>query len=82
MSETGEERPKPGARGRATTPMLPSGRVMIDGVVYNARCRRGSADVDDEVVVVGFDAFGLIVTTPESHEDDSELPQTDPEEEN
>ncbi len=61
-----EEQPTSGERGRAITPMLPSGKVLIDGVEYSARFKSGFADSGDEVIVVGLDAFGLIVGTPES----------------
>ncbi len=46
--------------------MYPSGKVSIDGVEYSARFKSGFADSGDEVVVVGLDAFGLIVGKPES----------------
>ena len=61
-----EEQPASGERGRAITPMLPSGKVLIDGVEYNARFKSGFADPGDEVIVIGLDAFGLIVGKPES----------------
>ena len=60
--------PMPDARGRAITPMYPSGKVLIDGVEYSARFKSGFADSGDEVVVVGLDAFGLIVDKPEPQE--------------
>jgi hypothetical protein len=41
---------------------------LIDGVEYSARLKSGSADSGDEVMVVGLDAFGLIVDKPESQE--------------
>ena len=63
-----EEQPQSGARGRVLTPMLPSGRVVIDGVEYQARFRGGWADPGEEIVVVGCDAFGLIVDKPEPQE--------------
>jgi len=58
--------PPTGGRGRAITPMYPSGKVLIDGVEYNARYKSGFAESGDEVIVVGSDAFGLIVGKPES----------------
>ena len=61
-----EEQAKPGARGRTLTTLLPSGKVLIDGVEYNARVQGGWADKDEDVVVVALDAFGLIVAKPES----------------
>ena len=61
-----DEQPTTGERGRAITPMLPSGKVVIDGVTYNARLKSDFADSGDEVVVVGLEAFGLIVGKPES----------------
>ena len=61
-----DEQPTTGTRGRAITPMVPSGRVLIDGVEYSARFESGFADSGDEVIVVGLDAFGLIVGKPES----------------
>ncbi len=63
-----EEHANPGARGRTLTTLLPSGKVLIDGVEYNARVQRGWVDKDEDVVVVGLDAFGLIVDKPESQE--------------
>ncbi len=63
-----EEQAKPGARGRTLTTLLPSGKVLIDGVEYNARVQRGWADKDEDVGVVALDAFGLIVAKPESQE--------------
>ena len=56
-----EEQPTIGARGRAITSMAPSGKVLIDGIEYSARFKSGFAESGDEVVVVGFDAFGMIV---------------------
>ena len=63
-----EEQANPGARGRTLTTLLPSGKVLIDGVEYNARVQRGWVDKGEDVVVVGLDAFGLIVDKPESQE--------------
>ena len=65
---TSEEKPATGTLGRAITPMLPSGKVLIDGDEYNARVQQGWVDKDEDVVVVGFDTFGLIVGKPESQE--------------
>ncbi len=67
---TGEQ-PTSGERGRAITPMLPSGKVLIDGVEYNARFKSGFAESGDEVIVVGLDAFGLIVAVPDSPKQES-----------
>ena len=53
--------PMSGNRGRAITPMMPSGKVVIDGLEYSARLKSGSADSGDEVIVVGLDAFSLVV---------------------
>ena len=61
-----EEQPTTGTRGRAITPMSPSGKVLIDGVEYSARLKSGFADPGDEVIVAGLEAFGLIVVKPES----------------
>ena len=69
-----EEQPATGARGRAITTMMPSGKVLIDGIEYSARLKSGSADSGDEVVVVGH-GFGLIVDKPDSL---AEAPQSDP----
>ncbi len=63
-----EEQPATGARGRAITPMTSSGKVLIDGIEYSARFKSGFANSGDEVVVVGLDAFGLIVDKPEPQE--------------
>ena len=69
-----EEHPTTGARGRAITPMMPSGKVLIDGIAYNARLKSGSADSGDEVVIVGH-GFGLIVEKSDSL---TQTPQSDP----
>ncbi len=61
-----EEQAKAGARGRAITPKTPSGKVLIDGIEYSARLKSDFANSGDEVMVVGLDAFGLIVAKPES----------------
>ncbi len=71
-----EEQPTTGARGRSITPMVPSGKVLIDGIEYSARLKSGSADSGDEVVVVGH-GFGLIVEKPDSL---AQAPQSDPNE--
>ena len=65
-----EGQPAIGALGRAITPMRPSGKVMIDGIEYSARFK-GFAESGDEVVVVGLDAFGLIVGVPDSPKQES-----------
>ena len=70
-----DEQPMSGARGRAITPMTPSGKVLIDGVEYSARFESGFADYGDEVVVVGLDAFGLIIDKPDSL---AQPPENDP----
>ncbi len=74
MNGMTEEQPTTGARGRAITPMMPSGKVLIDGIEYSARLKSGSADSGDEVVVVGH-GFGLIVEKPDSL---AQAPQSDP----
>ena len=61
-----EEHPTTGARGRAITPMMPSGKVLIDDIEYSATFKSGYAEPGDEVVVVGLGAFGLIVDKPDS----------------
>ncbi len=63
-----QEQPTGGERGRAITPMYPSGKVLIDDIEYNARFKSGCANSGDEVIVVGLDAFGLIVGKPEPQE--------------
>ncbi len=60
-----EEQPATGALGRAITP---SGKITIDGIEYSARFKSGFADSGDEVIVIGLDAFGLIVDNPEPQE--------------
>jgi len=60
------EQPTTGARGCAITTMVPSGKVLIDGIAYSARFKSGYANSGDEAVVVGLDAFGLIVDKPDS----------------
>ncbi len=61
-----EEPDKIGAQGRTLTVMRPSGKVLIEGTEYGARLKSGWADAGEEVVVVGCDAFGLIVAVPDS----------------
>ena len=68
------EQPATGARGRAITPMMPSGKVLINDIAYSARLKSGSAESGDEVVVVGH-GFGLIVEKPDSL---AQAPQSDP----
>ncbi len=68
MNGITDEQPTTGERGRAITPMYPSGKVLIDGAEYSARFKSGFADSGDEVIVVGLDAFGLIVDKPETQE--------------
>ena len=63
-----ETEPKSGAVGRTLTPMSSSGKVLIDGVTYNARLRGGWAERDEEIVVEALDAFDLIVSKPKSQE--------------
>ena len=60
-----EEQPTSGARRRAITPMMPSGKVLIDGIEYSATFKSGYAESSDEVVAVGH-GFGLIVDKPDS----------------
>ena len=48
--------------------MTSQGKVLIDGIEYSARFKSGFANSGDEVVVVGLDAFGLIVDKPEPQE--------------
>ena len=72
-----QEQPTTGACGRAITPMVPSGKVLIDGIAYSARFKSGYANSGDEVVVVRLDAFGLIVDKPDSL---AQAPQSDPNE--
>ncbi len=38
----------------------------MDGIEYYARFKSGSSDAGDEVIVLGLDAFGLIVDKPDS----------------
>ena len=62
---------KTGAHGRTLTMMSPSGKVLIEGTEYGARLKSGWADAGEDVVVVGFDAFGLIVAKPNSPKPES-----------
>ena len=66
-----EEQPTTGAHGHAITPMMPSGKVLIDGIAYSARLKSGSAESGDELVVVGH-GFGLIVEKPDSLAQDTQ----------
>ncbi len=63
-----EEQPATGTLGHAITP---SGKVLIDGIEYSARFKSGFADSGEEVVVVGLEAFGLIVAVPDSPKQES-----------
>ena len=72
MDGMNKGQPTAGERGCVITPMSPSGKVLIDGVQYSARLKSDFADSGDEVVVVGLDAFGLIVTKPESPAQESD----------
>ncbi len=63
-----EEQVNHGAQGRTLTALLPYGKVLIDGVEYKSHVQQGWVDKDEDVVVVGFDTFGLIVGKPESQE--------------
>ncbi len=51
--------------------MRPSGKVLIEGIEYGARLESGWADAGEEVVVVGVDAFGLIVAVPDPPKQES-----------
>ena len=66
-----EEQDKIGAQGRTLTMMRPSGKVVIEGTEYGARLKSGWADAGEEIVVVGMDAFGLIVAVPDSPKQES-----------
>ena len=66
-----EEQDKTGAQGRTLTMMRPSGKVSIEGIEYDARLKSGWADAGEEVLVVGLDAFGLIVVVPDSPKQES-----------
>ncbi len=66
-----EEPDKTGAQGRTLTVMSPSGKVLIEGTEYGARLKSGWADAGEDVVVVGIDAFGLIVAVPDSPKPES-----------
>ncbi len=66
-----EEPDKTGAQGRTLTVLRPSGKVLIEGIEYGARLKSGWADAGEEVVVVGVDAFGLIVAVPDSPKQES-----------
>ena len=61
-----ENSPDSGAVGRTVKTMSPRGKVLIDGVRYDARYRGGWADPDEKIVVVCLDAFGLAVDKPET----------------
>ena len=63
--ELAKERPKPGDRGTALTGMYPSGKVLIDGVEYAARMQSRHAHKGDEIEVLDFESFGLIVGKPD-----------------
>ena len=60
-----EEKSATGTRGCTITPMMPSGKVLIDGIEYSATFKSGYAESSDEVVAVGH-GFGLIVDKPDS----------------
>jgi membrane-bound serine protease (ClpP class) len=50
-----------GSQGTAVTDLYPTGEVEIDGRRYEARLQHGSAVRGDEVEVVGYVDFGLLV---------------------
>ncbi len=60
-----EEQAKHCARDRTLTTLLPSGKVLIEGIEYSARLKSGWADAGEEVAV-DRDAFSLIVAVPDS----------------
>lgn len=60
--------------GRTQTACRPSGKVVINGETYSARCDRGdwiSAKI--EIIVIGQDAFGILIR-PKSLVDSGSLP--------
>ena len=66
-----KEPDKTGAQGRTLTVMRPSGKVLLEGIEYDARLKSGWVDAGEEVIVVGFDTFGLIVAVPDSPKQES-----------
>ena len=53
--------PKAGARGVAATPLRPSGKVVVDDVLYDAISDGTFIDKDREVIVTGAQGGGLVV---------------------
>jgi membrane-bound serine protease (ClpP class) len=51
-----------GRQGRATTPLRPEGRVLIQGEIWNATVADGPVDEGQFVTVVGVDGLRLRVT--------------------
>jgi membrane-bound serine protease (ClpP class) len=50
-----------GKTGRAYTVLRPSGRVEIDGQIYDARASEGFIDKDEPVLVTAFWSGQLVV---------------------
>ena len=50
-----------GKDATAFTDMLPSGKVEIDGLLYDARCESATATAGDKLVVKSANSFELIV---------------------
>lgn len=57
-----------GQRGRAHTPMLPSGKVEIGQDLHEAKSGLGPIEMGDPIVVVGIEGWQLVVEPAESGE--------------
>lgn len=64
-----------GDRGRAASPLYPSGRALIGTVPMVARAERGPIDQGSDIVVVGGDQFSLLVREFSADHSDADLPR-------
>ncbi len=55
-----------GARGIAATDLFPSGKVEVDGQLYEAKVAVGNLDEGEAVVVISRNSFGLVVEKEEA----------------
>jgi hypothetical protein len=56
-----ESRPAVGSLGRALGRLAPSGQVEVLGATHSARTTGATIDAGRDILVTGFDPFGLIV---------------------
>jgi hypothetical protein len=56
-----DSRPAVGSLGRAVSKLAPSGRVEVLGATHPARTAANPIDAGRDILVTGFDPFGLLV---------------------